>query len=307
MTPVNDRAARSRTTVRIATPSGDELDTWVYLPDGAGPHPAVVMAHGLGAVKVGGLAPFAERFCREGFAAVVFDYRQWGDSTGEPRDELSVPRQREDYGTVIGWATEHPSIDPRQVFAWGTSFAGMHIVELAASDSRLAGTIAQSPLVDGLAGAAMVRPSRSFRLMAIALQDRIGSDLGRTPRYLPISVAPGQLGVQDTEDALYGMELMRPREPSDWQNRLAARSLLSVSAHRPVRRAAAIRCPIMLIVAEQDTMAPVGPALRVADKAPRAELHRSRGGHYDVYEGGVDHDNVVRTEVEFLHRHAHAS
>jgi uncharacterized protein len=304
MTNANDNASLSRTTVRIATPSGDELDAWLYLPDGAGPHPAVVMAHGLGAVKVGGLAPFAERFCREGFAAVVFDYRHWGDSTGQPRDELSVPRQREDYGTVIGWAAEHPGIDAQQVFVWGTSFAGMHIVELAASDSRLAGAIAQSPLVDGLAGAAMVRPSRSLRLMAIALRDRIGSYLRRPPRYLPISVAPGELGVQDTEDALYGMELMRPREPSDWQNRLAARSLLSVSAHRPVRRAAAIRCPILLIVAEHDTMAPVGPALRVADRAPRAELHRSRGGHYDVYQGGVDHDSVLRTEVEFLHRHA---
>jgi pimeloyl-ACP methyl ester carboxylesterase len=73
-----------------------------------------------------------------------------------------------------------------------------------------------------------------------------------------------------------------------------------------VRRAAAIRCPILLIVAEHDTMAPVGPALRVADEARRAELHRSRGGHYDVYEGGVDHNNVLRTEVEFLHRHVQA-
>jgi len=71
-----------------------------------------------------------------------------------------------------------------------------------------------------------------------------------------------------------------------------------------VRRAAAIRCPILLVVAEHDTMAPVGPALGVADRAPRAELHRSRGGHYDVYEGGEDHDNVLRVEVEFLHRHA---
>jgi hypothetical protein len=54
-------------------------------------------------------------------------------------------------------------------------------------------------------------------------------------------------------------------------------------------------------------MAPTGPALRVADKAPRAELYRSHGGHYDVYEGGKDHDNVLRTEVEFLHRHVTTS
>jgi hypothetical protein len=53
-----------------------------------------------------------------------------------------------------------------------------------------------------------------------------------------------------------------------------------------------------------DTMAPVAPALHVADRAPRADLYRSRGGHFDVYEGGADFDNVLRVEVEFLHRHA---
>jgi pimeloyl-ACP methyl ester carboxylesterase len=72
---------------------------------------------------------------------------------------------------------------------------------------------------------------------------------------------------------------MTPREPTDWQNRVAARSLLSVAAHRPVRRAARIRIPILLVVPEQDTMAPIGPALRVAEKAAHAERFRSRGGH----------------------------
>jgi hypothetical protein len=64
---------------------------------------------------------------------------------------------------------------------------------------------------------------------------------------------------------------------------------------------------MLLVVAEHDTMAPVEPALRVADKASGAELHRSRGGHYDVYEGGADHDNVLRVEVDFLRRHARLS
>ena len=86
MTDSNDVATPRRTTERIGTPSGDELDAWPYLPDGDGPHPAVVMGHGFAAVKAGGLQPFAERFQREGFAAIVFDYRGWGSSDGQPRD-----------------------------------------------------------------------------------------------------------------------------------------------------------------------------------------------------------------------------
>ena len=294
----------AHTTVRIPTASGDELEAWLYLPDGEGPYPAVVMAHGIGAIKAGGLAPFAERFCREGFAAVAFDYRQWGGSGGQPREVLSFPRQREDYGIVIGWAAAQPDIDARRIFAWGTSFAGMYVVELAALDARLAGAIAQSPLVDGLAAAMMVPPARSLRLLALAVRDRLGSLLRRPPLYLPGAGAPGELAVGSTPDALFGQELMTPKDSTEWHNRVAARSLLSFSWRRPVRRAAAIRCPILLVVAEHDTMAPTGPVLRVADRAPRGELYRSRGGHYDVYEGGESFDDVLRVEVEFLRRHA---
>jgi len=295
-----------RSTIRIPTASGDDIEAWFYRPQGPGPFPAVVMGHGLGAVKVGGLAPFAERFCREGFAAVVIDYRQWGGSAGTPRDELNVPRQREDYGSAIGWAAAQPDIYAKRIFVWGTSFAGMHATALAATDHRLAGAIAQCPLVDGFAGSRMVRPTRSLALFATAIADRVGSFFGRAPIYLPVSVAPGEWGIEDTDDALFGKQVMKPREPVDWHNRMAARSLLSIPVHRPVRRAGNINVPILLVVAEHDTQAPVGPALTVANRAPKAELRRSRGGHYDVYPGGVAFDEVLDWEVEFLRRHAGA-
>jgi pimeloyl-ACP methyl ester carboxylesterase len=229
--------------VRIQTASGHEIEAWLYLPEGDGPHPAVVMAHGIGAIKAGGLAPFAERFRRESFAAVAFDYRQWGRSTGQPREELSVPRERKDYSIVTGWTAAQPDIDVQRIFAWGTSFAGMHIVELAASDSRLAGALAQSPLVDGLAAAAMAPPLPSLRLFSLAVRDRLGSILGRTPRYLPGAGAPGELAVGANEDALFGEKLMTPKDSTEWHDRVAERSLLSFSWRRPVRRTASIRCP----------------------------------------------------------------
>ena len=54
--------------------------------------------------------------------------------------------QREDYRTVIEWAASHPDIDAKRIFIWGTSFSGMHVVEIAAADGRLRGAIARSPL-----------------------------------------------------------------------------------------------------------------------------------------------------------------
>jgi hypothetical protein len=92
----------------------------------------------------------------------------------------------------------------------------------------------------------MASPTRSLKLFAVGVLDRLGSLLGRPPRYIPAGVAPGEFGA----------------------------------------------------VAEHDTIAPVGPALRVAERAPKAELFRSRGDHYDVYEGGEDYDRVINAEVE---------
>ncbi|KAA8963656.1 alpha/beta fold hydrolase [Mycobacterium sp.] len=292
-----------RRELEIPASARDRLDTWVYVPERPGPLPTVVMAHGIGGIKAAGLAPFAERFARSGFAAVVFDYRHWGRSTGQPRQLLSVRRQLEDYRAALAWTRAQEEFDPARVFAWGTSFAGMHIVELAASEPGLAGAIAQCPLVDGLAGLANVGPRRKLPLIVHALVDQVGSVLGRRPRYLPVSVPAGQLGVIATDDAMTGYARLHPAEGS-WPNEVTARSLLHVMAHRPVRRARKVRCPLLMVVAEHDTMAPVRAALAVATRAPLAELYRSRGGHYDVYAGGLDHENVLRAEVAFLRRHA---
>jgi uncharacterized protein len=96
---------------------------------------------------------------------------------------------------------------------------------------------------------------------------------------------------------------MTPKDGTPWHDRVAARSLLSFSWRRPVRRAASVRIPFLLVVPEADSIAPVPAALEVARKAPGAELFRSAGGHYDVYEGGASFADVMRKEVDFLHRH----
>jgi uncharacterized protein len=293
---------RQRSELRIAAADVDEIDAWLYLPDGAPPYPTVVMAHGIGGVKSGGLAPFAEHFVDAGFAAVVFDYRHWGRSSGEPRHLLSVQRQRQDYRTALSWARRHDALDSDRLFIWGTSFAGMHIVELAATEPGLAGAIAQCPLVDGLAAAMNVSVSRMLRLTATALADVAGSWSGREPRLVPISVPPNEFGLIATADAMAGLDRLDPGDGS-WPNEITARSIIDITVHRPVRKAHRIRCPILMVVAEQDTMAPTAPAVQVAARAARGELYRSRGGHYDVYQGGMDHANVIRVEVEFLRRH----
>ena len=53
------KSSAERITVRIQMASGDAIEAWVYRPEGSGPYPGVVMAHGIGGIKAGGLSPFA--------------------------------------------------------------------------------------------------------------------------------------------------------------------------------------------------------------------------------------------------------
>ena len=71
---------------------GVTLRGWFYPAEGAGglngPGPAVVMAHGFSAVKEMYLDRFAEAFAAAGLNVLVFDYRCFGASDGEPRQEI---------------------------------------------------------------------------------------------------------------------------------------------------------------------------------------------------------------------------
>ena len=95
-------------------PSGTErCHAWLYLPaeaTAATPAPVLVMGHGLGAIKQMRLAAFAERFQAEGYACLVFDYRHFGQSGGEPRELLSIAKQREDWRAAVAFARTLPEL-----------------------------------------------------------------------------------------------------------------------------------------------------------------------------------------------------
>jgi len=64
----------------------------------------VVLAHGFGGVQVGGLQRFAIPFSEAGLTALTFDFRHFGDSSGEPRQLIDMRRQLEHpFGRSTRW------------------------------------------------------------------------------------------------------------------------------------------------------------------------------------------------------------
>jgi len=85
---------------------GIRCAAWLTLPSGPGPHPAVVLVHGLGATHDMMLAQYEQHFAAAGIATLAFDYRNTGSSDGQPRQHISTREQRHD--VVAPWTTSSP-------------------------------------------------------------------------------------------------------------------------------------------------------------------------------------------------------
>jgi pimeloyl-ACP methyl ester carboxylesterase len=72
-----------------------------------------------------------------------------------------------------------------------------------------------------------------------------------------------------------------------------------------LRQVARVRCPLLVVVCDQDRSALAGPGIRAAGQAPGAELVRLPGGHYAPF---LEADEqAVAAELSFLSRHVLAA
>ncbi len=265
------------------------------------------MAHGLGAVKALRLGGFAERFQAAGYACLVFDYRHFGDSGGEPREMLSIRRQREDWRAALQFARTLPEVDGNRVVLWGTSFAGGHVVATAAAaaDGEIVAAVVQCPFTDGRASSRQISAAGKLRLGVAAAKDNFARIAGRPPVRVKVAARPGETGLMDAPDVIDGvLRLLAASgiQEEDYRNEVPARVALEIPLAAPGRSASKIRCPILFCVCDNDTVAPAKATLRHAAKAPRGQVRRYPVGHFDIYVG-EQFEQVVADQLAFLREH----
>jgi len=157
-----------RTTVTFGS-ARETLEAFFYVPDGEGPHPCVVMAGGWCYVKELAQPTYADALEQAGLAAVIFDYRTVGGSTGEPRQHLDPWAQLEDYRNAISWVEARPEIDADRIGAWGISYSGGHVLILGALDPRVRAVCGVVPVIDGYQNLRLAHGTMSFRRLQAAL------------------------------------------------------------------------------------------------------------------------------------------
>ena len=282
---------------------------WLFLPDQArsgGRVPAVAMAHGVGAVKEMYLEPFARRFAEAGMAALVFDYRGFGASGGEPRQRISPRDQMEDYRNALTWLSQQPEIDADRLGVWGTSFSGAHVIQVAAQDSRVKAVVSQVGPMDlrqitlGLAG-----PEQFAGLQQLAVQERVRHATEGGERYIPMTGRPGEgFALQADQDSYeFGHRAQANVAPA-WRNEATMSSLEAILDHAPGRFIDLVAPrPLLMILARGDAIVPPDSNRSAFARAGEPKrLLEIEGGHYSVYTG-PGADEAARAATEWFTEH----
>jgi len=235
---------------------GDKIDIDLFLPENSTePVGCIIMSNGFGGTKGKVLDKYAMRFLEAGYATVLYDFRNFGLSEGEPRQYFSVEKQLEDLRAVIAYARGLDAIDSDKICLWGTSGSGGYGMIIAAEDKKIACTIGQCPTLDkDEDGKLMYEREGLFfllRLLVHAIRDKRRAQLGLSPHRIPIVGKKGDLAIHRAEGAFEGYEaLISPT----FKNEICARMLLETKTNNPINFADQVDCPVLLLICENDTL-----------------------------------------------------
>jgi hypothetical protein len=263
------------------------LRGWLFVPDGAGPHPGISMAHGFAGVKEHGLERFARLFADAGFVVLVHDHRGFGASDGSPRFDVDPWVQIADWRRAISFLEDHPAVDPDRIGLWGTSYAGGHAIVLGATDRRLRAVVAQVPTISGYQQSLRrVPPDQVPALEAAFIDDERRRYRGEPPAtQAVVSADPAVPAAYRAPDAVAFYN--QPVPEGVWENIMTLRSTRAARMYEPGQWISRVSpTPLLLIVGLHDSITVTDLALAAYERALQPKkLVTIDGDHFDPYLG----------------------
>ncbi|MFZ5775166.1 MAG: alpha/beta hydrolase [Thermodesulfobacteriota bacterium] len=125
------------TPLRLATDDGITIAAW-FIPAAGSPRGAILFCHGNGG-NISHRLDSLRIFHALGFATLIFDYRGYGESEGQPSEEGTAQDARAAYAYLHGQA----GFAPHQIVLFGRSL-GAAVAARLASEVQSAGLILES-------------------------------------------------------------------------------------------------------------------------------------------------------------------
>ncbi|MEY4765760.1 MAG: hypothetical protein RI907_2433 [Pseudomonadota bacterium] len=296
------QAAPAKMPFSFACPQQVQCAGEIWLPeaqaDGRKP-PVVIMAHGFGATIEFGLKPFAERFTQAGMAVVLFDYRGFGVSGGQPRQVVDGEEHVKDWVAAIDAVAKHPEVDGQRLAIWGSSYSGGHVLKAAAQRPQAVKAVSsQVPFVNGLSSSLLFplkyQPVAGFQ----ALRDMVRG-ASAEPLYVP-TVAKEGFAALICPECWDGYLKLVPKGHEAQLNRVAARVFMSLPFYNPGDAAKDIAAPVLMIAATNDGLIPIQKVREVAATLKHGTFIELKDAHhFSPYTGPV-FEQVVAKQTAFF-------
>ncbi|MHA3115499.1 alpha/beta fold hydrolase [Acinetobacter sp. ANC 4635] len=280
------------------TSCGERLAADVYFPQEIALPPVIIMANGFACERKFSLPDVAERFAEQGFAVILFDYRGFGESTGQPRELVSPKHHLQDWKSVVEQVKSWSNVNQEQLFLWGVSLSGGHVMTLAAEIPNIKAIIALVPHVDGLASAWLYPKKLLPQALKLALQDLWAARFGRVVG-IPVVSKEGICCLAG--EGCYDAFMESVPENSTWKNCVPARILLEINTYRPTHIAKKIKCPTLMIAAQDDWLIPITATRKAAHKIQNVQFIEWSMTHFDiVHKQSAIFEQSIQTQLQFL-------
>lgn len=241
---------------------------WLYVPNelkAGSKAPAIVMANGFTGVKEQVLPGYAALFADAGLATLVFDYRYFGDSEGEPRSQVFPLEMAEDIRNAITWVSDQPEVDSQRIGIWGASYGGALVLHVGRYDRRVKAVVSEVPAASSPEQRRAANPQGWDEMSEILLRDRIARYKTGVVNYRKVVAPEGEPCVLPGREPYE--EYMAMRQPN-WRNQVTLESLEKMREFDPASMIHMISpTALLLIVAEKDFFFPPDLVRAIYEKA----------------------------------------
>ena len=278
----------------------------LFTPDVEGPTAAIAMGPGFSATsRFAVFEHYARAITEIGVAVLLFDYRGFGLSDGEPRREINAWKQARDYRAAVQFLRDLDGIDSGRVGLWGVSSSTAVVSVVAATDPTIAAVVMVVPAF----GDERSSPDPDATRFRATKDTLLNADLDSFDTTvigpLPV-VSADQLNTPSFVETLTAFRWFIDsggRFGTGWENQATLARLATPTPFDAQTCVPHIEAPTLMIIAEEDEESDADVARDVFATAnePR-QLLTVEGGHFGVLSPDTPECGLsTATQQRFLH------
>ena len=254
----------------------------VYLPESCAEikSPGVVLCQGFAGTKEMLLPAYAEKFAKNGYVVLSFDYRGFGGSGGEP-GRLVPKLQIEDIKSAISFLSSFDKVDADRIGLWGTSYGGANAIVVASEDKRVKCLSVQLTFGDGeRVITAGMTPENISKLKDTLLRLCEKKESTGKEMMVPISKI-----LSDEQSKQFFQEYSD--EFPELKTKIPFLTIFETLNYKPENYLKELQAPILIVGAEKDLVNPISESHSLYKLAsePKELMVINGATHFELYKG----------------------